>query len=316
MKACRDQLIKQGVDLSQYNSARSAGDMEALGGRATQAVLQMCGRRGMRGQASAAPKPISGRIPRLRQQPLSTGDERFNDNRVVGFIHDWLFSHLRVPLGHRVQNLLTYIDAAARGDGALLLEIQQSLAKEEAAQRKKAKEEDAKVGTPYPDPFPVEEGKYQMGQGLSIDCYEEKAFESMDEDAQAMAKSEIVRALLGADGGVGNFKTCALWPSGRADLVENAHVDYDGPQLAFTGELDASLSGLAGYKIAMLYANATNVAFGNAGHIKVHMDDAYPSRDYNYYRPCASGLARQFLADPQQSLDTRCAETQKLRLVH
>ena len=92
----------------------------------------------------------------------------------------------------------------------------------------------------------------------------------MDEYAQAIAKSEIVRALLGEDGGLGNFKTCTLWPSGRADPVENAHVDYDGPQLAFTGELDASLSGLAGYKIAMFYANATNVVFGNAGHIQVH----------------------------------------------
>ena len=370
VKTCRDQLIKQGVDLSQYNSARSAGDIEALRKalgvkqwnlwgasygsrlaftmardypssvhsiihdgpdlpedqevvddlRGTEVVLHKLFSKCAADTACAAKFPqlrsrFLAAIPRLRQQPLSIGDERFNDNRVLGFVHDWLFSHLRVPLEHRVQNLLTYMDAAARGDGALLLEIQQSLAKEEAAQRTKAKEEDAKVGTPYPDPFPVE-GKYQMGQGLSIDCYEEKAFESMDEYAQAMAKSEVVRALLGADGGVGNFKTCALWPSGRANALENAHVDYDGPQLAFTGELDASLSGLAGYQIAMLYANATNVVFKNAGHIQVHMDDAYPSRDYNYYRPCASGLARQFLADPQQPLDTRCAETQKLRLVH
>jgi pimeloyl-ACP methyl ester carboxylesterase len=30
LKKCRDDLIKQGIDLSQYTSARIAGDMEAL----------------------------------------------------------------------------------------------------------------------------------------------------------------------------------------------------------------------------------------------------------------------------------------------
>jgi hypothetical protein len=45
------------------------------------------------------------------------------------------------------------------------------------------------------------------------------------------------------------------------------------------------------------------------------MEDADTSNDWNYYRLCAAGLARQFLSDPQQALDTRCARTRKLRLV-
>src|SRR4030095_544720 len=145
--------------------------------------------------------------------------------------------------------------------------------------------------------------------------HEEKSFESMDEYRQAAANSEIIRALFGEDGGLTNFKTCALWPSGRADPIENTHVNWDGPQLVFTGELDASLSGLAGYKIDMLYTNATNVVFANGEHIQVTMEDSDTSNDLNYYRLCAAGLARQFLSDPQRTLDTRCAETRKLRLV-
>ena len=39
-----------------------------------------------------------------------------------------------------------------------------------------------------------------------------------------------------------------------SDLIENTRVYYDGPILAFTGELDPTLSGLAGYKIEMIYA--------------------------------------------------------------
>jgi hypothetical protein len=65
----------------------------------------------------------------------------------------------------------------------------------------------------------------------------------------------------------------------------------------------------------MLYANATNVVFKNGGHGQVPLSDSDTSKDYNYYWLCAAGLARQFLADPQQKLDTRCAETRQFRLV-
>ena len=58
------------------------------------------------------------------------------------------------------------------------------------------------------------------------------------------------------------MRLAALW---RAEPIENTHVDFDGPQLAFTGELDASLSGLAA-KDRDVYANATNVVFRNGEH--------------------------------------------------
>lgn len=363
VRTCRDRLIGQGVDLSQYNSARSARDVEALRRalgvaqwnlwgasygsrlaftvalhypasvraivhdgaylpedqevvedlRGTEVALNRlfskcaadaaCASRfpGLRGRFLAA-------LPRLRQQPLAVGDERFDDARVMGFVRNWFFGGFYSTFDRRLQNLLVYMDAAGRGDAALML----------ATERRMTEEEQEAVTAARPAtpgaPFPIE-GRYHVGQNLSIDCHDEKGFESMEEYAQASAQSDIVRALFGEDRGLWNFRTCALWPSGRADPIEDTHVPYDGPQLVLTGELDASLSGLAGYRIDMLYANATQIVFSNSPHIQVTMEDSDLSKDYNHYRLCAARLARRFFADPGRALDASCAETRQLRLV-
>jgi pimeloyl-ACP methyl ester carboxylesterase len=351
---CRDQLMKQGIDLSQYNSARIARDMEALrhalgvkqwnvwgasyGSRlaftvarddpasvrtllvdgpylpedqetvedlhGAEVVLNKIFYKCAADAACSAKYPqlrsrFLAALPRLRQQPLSIGKEQRDDSAVTGYMQNTLYGGAYPTFEQRVQTVLAYADAAARGDGELLLQIEKKMAKE----------------TPPIPPLP-DQGRFHIGQNLSIDCHEEKPFESVDEYERASAKSEIVRALFGHDGLDGAFKTCALWPAGRANAaVETARVYYDGPILAFTGELDPTLSGLAGYKIEMIYANARNVVFRNAGHAQFYI------RTYNYspeelvYRRCALELGRQFLADPQRELDTRCAQARTLRLV-
>ncbi len=353
VKACRDQLIGQGIDLSQYNSARSASDIEALrkalgvkqwnlwgtsyGSRLAFTVARYYPASvrsivhdgvdlpenqefvdDFRGTEVALEKLLSkcavnaacsSRFPqlrsrflaailRLREQPVAVGGARFDDNKVLQFIRDSLFGGgSPLTFEHRIQSLLTYMDAAARGDGRLMLQIEHGMVGEDRCE---------KTSVPV-------EGYFSLGQHLSIDCNEEKPFESMGEYQQAAAKSEVFRSLLGGQGGIGVFRECALWPAGRAEPIENTHVSYDGPQLVFTGELDASLSGPAGYETEMLYANATNVVFRNAGHVQVHLADCPPSSEDDY-RLCALRVGRQFLADPQGSLDTRCAQTRKLRL--
>jgi pimeloyl-ACP methyl ester carboxylesterase len=356
VKACRDQLITQGVDLSQYNSARSASDVEALrkalgvkqwnlwgasyGSRLAFTVARYYPAsvrsivhdavelpenqvfvddfRGTEGALDklltkcAVDAACSSKFPQLRsrflaailplrEQPVAVGGARFDDNKVLHFIGDSLgggSGGSPLTFEHRIQSLLAYIDAAARGDGELMLHIEKGMVEEDPC---------AKTNVPV-------EGYFSLGQHLSIDCNEEKPFESMGEYQQAAAKSEVLRSLLGDKGGIGVFRQCALWPAGRAEPIENTHVSYDGPQLAFSGELDASLSGRAGYEIEMLYANATNVVFRNAMHGQVHLANC-PSTSEDDYRLCALKMARQFLADPQGSLDTRCAQARKLRLV-
>jgi pimeloyl-ACP methyl ester carboxylesterase len=245
-------------------------------------------------------------LPELRRQPLTVGDRRFDDAEVINFVREWLFEGFSLPFDTRVQHLLAYMDAAARRDGVELGRIDEQMNSEfEVARRKRAQ-----LSAPYPV-----ERDLASGLQFSIDCNEEKAFESMDEYRRAAAKSEIVRSLFGADEGAQRFRICSYWPSGRAEPVENAHVYYEGPQLAFTGELDASLSGLAGYKIAMLYPKATNVVFRNGMHGQVPISNGDLWRDFNYYRTCALKLARQFYANPESRLDTSCAETRRLRFV-
>jgi pimeloyl-ACP methyl ester carboxylesterase len=353
IKKCRDRLQKEGVDLSQYNSARISSDIEALRkalgvkqwnvwGASYGARLAMTFARyypastrtvlvdgpylpedqerveDMRGaevvinrifnkcandSACSAKFPdlrsrFMTALPKIRQQPIVAGEEKIDDERVVGFMVDSLYGGASPTFETRVQRVIAYADAAARGDGASMLQLE-----------KKIRDE-----TPAPPKLP-DVGRWSTGFNLSVDCREEKPFESMEEYKQAAAKSELVRSLLGKDGGIWSFTACAFWPTGRADPIENTRVYYDGPILAFTGELDPTLSGLAGYKIAMLYPNARNVVFRNNGHVQFYI------RTYNYseeeypYRKCALELGRQFLADPRAKLETSCSETRNLRLV-
>ena len=352
VQICRAKWTKEGVDLSQYNSARSARDIEAL--RAALGVKQWnlwgisYGSRlafavardfpaSVRSMVHDGPSDPEGQeiindfrgtdvainrlfskcaadaacasnypglrsrflaaLSRIRQKPLTVGDERVDDNALVNYIRGYMFTGNPALLEQRIQNLLAYMDAAARGDGESIRKIKLRMPEEQNNE----------------PPVPVE-GWFAMGQNLSIECNEERPFESVGDYRQAAAKSEIVRALFGADGGAAIFQDCAIWSSGRADPIRKTRVYYDGPQLVFTGELDGSLSGLSGYRIAMLYPNARNVVFKNATHGEVELA-SFPPATVNDYQTCALRLARQFLADPKKALDTGCAETRTMRLV-
>jgi len=350
VKTCRDKLMAQGVDLSQYNSARIASDMEALraalgvqqwnlwgisyGARlavvsarlypasvrsitldgagvpegaelvddalGTEAALNKIFSKCATDAACASAYPqlrkrFSEALSRLRQQPLAVGERRYDDAALVRFIRAWLYPRGIATFEARIQSLLVVMDAAARGDGQLLAATQERMRREE--------------GLPRTDPPAPDYGRYSMGLNLSVYCNEMKPFEPLEEAQRVAAHSEILRALLQ---GLGDPDACSLWPSGQAEASSRTGV-YDGPQLVFTGELDASSSGLAGYKIAMVNANARHVVFRNGMHGQWPME--LPTAEDSPYRMCALRLARAFVADPQRQLDTSCAETRQLRLV-
>jgi pimeloyl-ACP methyl ester carboxylesterase len=350
VRGCRDRLTGQGIDLSQYNSARIAADMEALrvalgvrqwnlwgisygarlavisartypasvrsiildaGGvpegqellddaRGTEMALNKIFSKCATDTACSRAYPqlrsrFSAALPRLRQQPLQAGDRRYDDGALLRFIRAWLYPRGISTFEQRIQSLLVFMDAAARGDGQLMAATRQRMRTEE--------------GLPRTDPPLPPNGRYSIGQNLSVYCHESEPFQSMEESQRAAARSEILRALLQR---LGTDSACALWRAGRADTTVRTRV-YDGPQLVFTGELDASSSGLEGYQIAMLNANAKSVVFRNGMHGQWPME--LPTREDTPYRMCALRLAREFVADPQRRLDTSCAETRQLRLV-
>ena len=351
VKTCRDQLIAQGIDLSQYNSTRIASDMEALRGalgvrqwnlwgisygarvaviaartypasvrsiildaagvpedqerlddaRGTEVALNKIFAKCAADSACASAYPqlrtrFIAALPRLRQQPLSAGDQRYDDAAVMSFIRAWLYPRGYSTFEQRIQSLLVFMDAAARGDGHLMASTRQRMRTEEG------------LDTRREPPVPAY-GRYSIGQNLSVYCHEKEPFESVEEYQRAVARSVMLRALLQ---GFEDPGACSLWPAGQAELAALTGV-YDGPQLVFTGELDASSSGPAGYQIAMLNANARNVVFWNGMHGQFPME--LPTKEDTDYRMCALRLARDFVADPQRRLDTGCADTRRLRLV-
>ena len=351
VSTCRDQLVAQGIDLSQYNSARIAGDLEmlreALGvehwnlwgisygarlavisaraypasvrsvildaagvpegqeliddARGTEVALNKIFAKCAADSACASAYPqLRSRfiavLPRLRQQPLTVGERRYDDAALLRFIRNWLYPRGFSTFEQRIQSLLTVMDAAARGDARTMLETQQRMRTEEGL--------DTRSDPPLPP-----HGRYSLGLNLSVYCHESAPFESMEQYERAVAGSAILRALLQ---GFGDDAACSLWPAGKAAATTKTGF-YDGPQLVLTGELDASSSGSAGYDIAKLNANARNVVFRNGMHGQFPME--LPTPEDSEYRMCALGLARAFVADPQRRLDTGCAETRQLRLV-
>ena len=354
VRSCRDKFVGEGVDLSQYNSARSARDIEELRKALGVAQWNLWGSSygsrlafyvardfpaGVRSIVHDGPSYVEGpeivddfrgtdiaihrllskcaadagcaarypdlrarflaALPRLREQLLAVGDEQVDDNALAHYLRGYLFGSDPALYAGNVRALLAQMDAAARGDGAEMLRIRQAMPVE--------------VDPIDKNPIPAE-GFYSMAENLSVECNEERPFESLALYQAAAARSEIVRALFGRDGGAAIFEDCALWPAGRADPVRKTRVDYDGPQLAFSGELDASLSGLSGYTIEMLYPRARNVVFRNAGHVQVPLA-YFPPEVVDPYRRCALRLAHAFFADPRAPLDTGCAQTRELRLV-
>lgn len=351
VKTCRDQLIAQGIDLSQYNSARIASDMEALrdalgvrqwnlwgisygarlaviaarsypasvrsiildaaglpegqervdDARGTEVALNKIFSKCAADAACASAYPQLRRrfieaLDRVRQQPLSAGDQRYDDAALVRFIRNWLYPRGYSTFEQRIQSLLVFMDAAARGDGQLMVATRQRMRTEEGL--------DTRSEPPVPD-----YGRYSTGQNLSVYCHEKEPFESVEEYQRAAASSVVLRALLQ---GFDDPSACSLWPAGQAEPAARTGV-YDGPQLVFTGELDASSSGPAGYQIAMLNANARHVVFRNGMHGQFPKE--LPTVEDTDYRMCALRLARGFVADPQGRLDTGCADTRPLRLV-
>jgi pimeloyl-ACP methyl ester carboxylesterase len=351
VRTCRDQLVAQGIDLSQYNSARIAGDMEALrdalgvkhwnlwgisygarlavisaraypasvrsiildasgvpegqelidDARGTEVALNKLFAKCATDTACASAYPelrnrFNAALPRLRQQPLTVGARQYDDAALLRFIRNWMYPRGYSTFEQRIQSLLTVMDAAARGDARKMLETQQRMRTEEGL--------DTRVDPPLPP-----HGRYSVGMNLSVFCHESAPFTSKELYERAAAESAILRALLQ---GVGDDPACAQWPAGKASATTKTGF-YDGPQLVFTGELDASSSGSAGYTIARDNANARQVVFRNGMHGQFPAE--LPTPEDTEYRMCALRLARAFVADPQRRLDTSCAESRQLRLV-
>jgi pimeloyl-ACP methyl ester carboxylesterase len=232
-------------------------------------------------------------------------DEVFTlDNRVLlKFVKTHFQSDEIMPFDRRALETLEMMDAIGRHDLATVRRIVEAAEAETAPPpAPKSTPASTPAAPPPPDPPYLHQA---FGQKWSVDCNEEKPFESLQEWERAGRTDPIV------DGDLKDmryrFGICEQWPSGQADPVENQPVDYDGPQLIFSGELDPSLSGIVGETIARRYPKARNVVFANAWHGQMKTGDVYASSPFNAYRMCAVRLMHAFTDNPSARLNTSCA---------
>ena len=364
LTACRDEFTAAGVDLSQYNSRRSADDIEALrralgvrqwhlhgisyGTRLAYTVaryypdsvatmvldapfkpdddatiddaigletaLRRLGAKCAEQPACAAAYPnVFDRFEQaLARYDVEPGNDEglvLDDVRMLSFVRTHFGYDGIEPFDRRAQETLQMMDAIARGDQPVVRRIVEAF---ESPPSPPAPPPAPDAPPPAPPAPPPAHTRHAFGMKWSVDCNEEKPFESLAAWRAAGQGRPIVKAAL--ESLEYRFDICRSWPSGRADAVENTPVDWSGPQLVLSGELDPSVSGITGEEIAALYPHARNIVFRNAWHGQIKTGDVVPESAFNAYRMCAVGLARAFRNDPSAPLDARCAETRPLDL--
>jgi pimeloyl-ACP methyl ester carboxylesterase len=155
-----------------------------------------------------------------------------------------------MAFGHDIEPLPSLMDRVARVDVA-------SLAKQ---LRQAIKVDTARLKIPPQDLL-------AFGQSWSVDCNEEKSFESKNEYSAARGTSPIIDASL--TNAERDIDICAVWPSGKADPIENTLAIVTVPQLVLTGEFDVSQSGIVGTRITEAMPAARDVVFVDTGHVQL-----------------------------------------------
>jgi pimeloyl-ACP methyl ester carboxylesterase len=139
---------------------------------------------------------------------------------------------------------------------------------------------------------------FAAGLNWSVDCNEEKVFESPRELRIAMRRhGSVVSTYLKSIMTDQLFEICAIWPSGRAPPSENTPADLSAPQIALTGEYDPSLSLFAGDGIKTGGRSVQNVMFRRMGHVQL----------IRAKMPCAMRLVEDFLDAPTVPVNAECA---------
>jgi Tol biopolymer transport system component/pimeloyl-ACP methyl ester carboxylesterase len=147
----------------------------------------------------------------------------------------------------------------------------------------------------YPEPsiFAVPDRTiWAPGMHYSIWCREEMAFESLEEAVALAAGLPPVLGDYFAD--AYDWDVCASWQAGVADPIENEAVVSDIPTLVLSGRYDPITPPAYGRMAAETLANSFVYEFPNLAHGAMRSDS------------CALEIGLQFLDDPTVEPDTSC----------
>lgn len=132
------------------------------------------------------------------------------------------------------------------------------------------------------------------GMHYSVWCREEASFESQ---AEAFELAENLPAVLGNYfAGAYDWAVCESWQAGVADPIENQAVTSDIPTLVFSGHFDPVTPPAWGRLAAENLANSFTFEFPNMAHGVMRSNS------------CARNIGLQFLDDPSTEPDSSCMD--------
>ncbi|MDQ3782051.1 MAG: alpha/beta hydrolase, partial [Actinomycetota bacterium] len=140
---------------------------------------------------------------------------------------------------------------------------------------------------------------FSWGMHLSVECFEEVPFADAAEvdDAAAEADPRLGDWFEGATNvGPAVFALCDLWQAGTGPAVENEAIASDLPTLVMAGEYDPITPPAWGERVAGQLADATYVEFPAVGHAA------------SVAGPCPLEVALDFLDNPTAPPDTSCVD--------
>ncbi len=140
------------------------------------------------------------------------------------------------------------------------------------------------------------------GMYYSVVCHEEAPFSNPDKVTSLLTQQPVLAEFF--EHSLGNsqstFDFCENWDVGQAAELQNQAVESSIPTLVLAGQFDPSTPPDWSKQVADQLENSTYVEFKGIGHT--------PSLSH----PCPNSIAIEFLADPTTKPDTSCAQEMKV----
>lgn len=131
-----------------------------------------------------------------------------------------------------------------------------------------------------------------IGMYMSVICAEDADFTLADVDLQGVRDTLAANADSDAES---MFQACQVWDVPALPSSVDAPVQSSIPTLLLSGQFDPITPPAFAERVAETLPNSTSVVFPNTGHGAIGSD------------ACAMTIANDFLANPADSPDTRCA---------
>lgn len=138
-----------------------------------------------------------------------------------------------------------------------------------------------------------------LGMMLSVQCHEEIPFTTPEMTAAGLVGFEEIASAFDGASNVGDFMfaACDLWQAGSATPIENEPVTSDVRTLVLAGEYDPITPPAWGASASAYLSNSQFVEFPGLGH------------GVSISGECPRNIVFAFLDDPNLPVDTRCLTT-------